>query len=137
MRVRDHGNQHHGDATGRRKRKTPAVTESPWPRAVKSRGPFKWGLGPVDGRVGLDRVVELAHRHLGLDVAYVAELTGGRQVYRAIAGDSASFNISLDEGPPLEATYCRRLVAGEIPNVIQDTSENPSVAPKTINATPG
>jgi EAL domain-containing protein (putative c-di-GMP-specific phosphodiesterase class I) len=85
-------------------------------------------LGLEKGRVGLERAVELARRHLGLDVAYVAELTGGRQVYRAVAGDAASFKIELDGGPPLEQTYCHRLVTGEIPNVIQDTSEAPAVA---------
>jgi EAL domain-containing protein (putative c-di-GMP-specific phosphodiesterase class I) len=85
-------------------------------------------LGLEKGRVGLERAVELARRHLGLDIAYVAELTGGRQVYRAVAGDAASFKIELDAGPPAEETYCHRLVAGEIPNVIQDTSEAPEVA---------
>jgi EAL domain-containing protein (putative c-di-GMP-specific phosphodiesterase class I) len=79
-------------------------------------------LGLDKSRVGLERAVELAHRHLGLDVAYVAELTGGRQVYRAVAGDAASFKILLDQGPPVEATYCHRMVVGEIPNVIQDTA---------------
>jgi EAL domain-containing protein (putative c-di-GMP-specific phosphodiesterase class I) len=80
-------------------------------------------LGLDKSRVGLDRAVALAHRHLGLDVAYVAELTGGRQVYRAVAGDAASFKINLDDGPPVEATYCHRMVVGEIPNVIRDTAE--------------
>jgi EAL domain-containing protein (putative c-di-GMP-specific phosphodiesterase class I) len=54
------------------------------------------------GRLGLDRAVEFAHRHLPFDVAYVAELRGGRQVYRAVAGDAASFNIVLDDGPALD-----------------------------------
>lgn len=85
-------------------------------------------LGFENGRVGLDRVVELAHRHLGLDVAYVAEMTGARQLYRAVAGDAASFKIVLDDGPPAETTYCHRLVRGEIGNVIQDTSEDTTVA---------
>ena len=36
-------------------------------------------LIPESGRIGLDRVVELANRHLRLDVVYIAELTGTRQ----------------------------------------------------------
>ena len=85
-------------------------------------------LGIDGGRVGLDRVVEMAQRHLGLDVAYVAEVTGGCQVYRAVAGDAASFKIAVDDGLPVEATYCQRLIDGEISNVIQDTSAEPAVA---------
>jgi EAL domain-containing protein (putative c-di-GMP-specific phosphodiesterase class I) len=85
-------------------------------------------LGPAKGRVGLDRAVELAHRHLGLDVAFIAELTGGKEVYRAVAGDAATFNIAVDESPSVEDTYSHRLVNGEIPNVIQDTRESAGVA---------
>lgn len=85
-------------------------------------------LGLDRSRAGIHRAVELAHRHLELDVAYIAELAEGRQIYRAVAGDAASFKIALDDGPPVEATYCQRLVNGEIPNVIQDTSAEAAVA---------
>jgi EAL domain-containing protein (putative c-di-GMP-specific phosphodiesterase class I) len=80
------------------------------------------------GRVGLDRVVKLTNRHLGLDVVYIAELTGATQVYRAAAGDPASFNIKVNAGTSSRATYCRRLVEGEIPNVIRDATADPRVA---------
>jgi EAL domain-containing protein (putative c-di-GMP-specific phosphodiesterase class I) len=79
-------------------------------------------------RVGLDRVVELTNRHLGLDVVYIAELTETRQIYRAAAGDAASFKIAVNDGPSSRATYCRRLVAGEIPNVIRDAAADRRVA---------
>jgi EAL domain-containing protein (putative c-di-GMP-specific phosphodiesterase class I) len=84
--------------------------------------------GANRGRLGLDRVVEVARRQLPLDVVYVAEFRGGRQVYRAVAGDAASFNIVLGQGPELEDTYCQRLVAGEIPNVICDAAADERVA---------
>jgi EAL domain-containing protein (putative c-di-GMP-specific phosphodiesterase class I) len=89
-------------------------------------------LNPGNGRVGLDRVVELTNRHLGLDAVYIAELTPTRQVYRAAAGDAASFNITIGNGPSLQGTYCRRLVAGEIPNVIRDAGADPRVARLSI-----
>ncbi|HEV7585298.1 MAG TPA: EAL domain-containing protein [Solirubrobacteraceae bacterium] len=78
-------------------------------------------------RVGLDRIVELTNRHLGLDVVYIAELTDARQIYRAASGDAASFQIEVGHGPSSRATYCRRLVAGEIPNVIRDAAADPRV----------
>lgn len=79
-------------------------------------------------RLSLDRVVEVARRQLPLDVVYVAEFRDGRQVYRAVAGDAASFNIVLGQGPALEDTYCQRLLAGEIPCVIPDATADERVA---------
>jgi GAF domain-containing protein len=83
---------------------------------------------PDDGRVGLDRVVALAHCHLELDVVFLVELTAARQVYRAVAGDAASFKIVPSDGRPSDAAYCRRLVAGEIPNVIHDAAADGRVS---------
>jgi EAL domain-containing protein (putative c-di-GMP-specific phosphodiesterase class I) len=70
----------------------------------------------------LERIVEFAHRYLSLDVAYVAELRGATQHYRAVAGDAASFNITSGRGLPVAVTYDRRMAAGVIPNVVSDTS---------------
>jgi hypothetical protein len=84
-------------------------------------------LGPQT-RVGLERVVELAHRHLGLDVVYVAELTGGKRLCRAVAGDAVSFGLSVGDGPPSDDTYSQLLVGGAIANVIPDTAVDRRVA---------
>ncbi len=78
-------------------------------------------------RVGLERVVALAHRHLGLDVVFIAELTAAGQLYRAAAGDVASFDITVNEGPARDATFCRRLIAGEIANVVGDATADGSL----------
>jgi EAL domain-containing protein (putative c-di-GMP-specific phosphodiesterase class I) len=78
--------------------------------------------------IGLDRVVELSQRHLGVDVVYVAELAGVGEVCRAAAGDAASFNIIVNHRSAGQATYSRRLVAGEIPNVVRDAAANERVA---------
>jgi EAL domain-containing protein (putative c-di-GMP-specific phosphodiesterase class I) len=85
-------------------------------------------LATEDGRVGLRRAVDFAHRQLRLDVAYIAELTNGRHLYRAVAGDAASFNITLDDARAATETYCQRLVAGAIPSVIRDAPADERVA---------
>src|ERR1700682_3323175 len=83
---------------------------------------------PDNGRVGLDRVVALAHCHLELDVVFLAELTAVNHVYRAVAGDAPSFEIVLNDDRPSDAAYCRRLVAGEIPNVTHDAPADERVS---------
>lgn len=74
---------------------------------------------------GMQRVLELARRHLDMDLAFVAEFTEGRQVYRGIDGDGASFGCAVGDGPPLRATYCRLMVADQIPNAVPDAVAHP------------
>ena len=97
-----------------------------------SRG-VKTSMAAQSGRVGLDRVVEFAYRRLRLDVAYIAELRSGGQVYRAVAGDTASFGIVCDGSPVLGATYAKRMVAGEIPNIIHDARADHRVADRPVS----
>jgi EAL domain-containing protein (putative c-di-GMP-specific phosphodiesterase class I) len=85
-------------------------------------------------RVGLHGVVELTHRHLGPDAAFIAELTGAGLVYRAVAGDAASFQITLNGDPLTGSTYSQRLVAGEIPSVIRDARTDQRVAHLPVTA---
>jgi EAL domain-containing protein (putative c-di-GMP-specific phosphodiesterase class I) len=87
------------------------------------------GLLDADGgRLGLDSVVALAHCHLGLDAVVLVELTPVGQVHRALAGDLSSFEEVLSDGPGRDATYCGRLVAGEIPNILHDAAADERVS---------
>jgi EAL domain-containing protein (putative c-di-GMP-specific phosphodiesterase class I) len=90
-----------------------------------------------NGEAGLGRLVELAHDHLRLDLVYVAELAGDRLVYREVAGDAASFKIVVGTGPPAQDTYCQRMVAGELPNIVCDVAMDTRVADLAITAHAG
>lgn len=88
-----------------------------------------WNFSAMEkGQVGLNRVVELAHRHLGLDLVYIAELTPANLLVREVAGDTTSFGVRLHDGIPSQGTYSQLLTAGRIPRVIPDTSADPRVA---------
>lgn len=80
-----------------------------------------------DRETGLERLVRLAHDHLGMGVVCVSEFARGKQVYRAVAGDAASFGITLGDGPVLGDTYCALMVEGAIPNVVQDAAADTRV----------
>jgi EAL domain-containing protein (putative c-di-GMP-specific phosphodiesterase class I) len=73
----------------------------------------------------VQRVLELARKHLGMDLAYLAEFTDGKQVYRGLAGDAASFGSELGDGPALGDTYCRLMTQDLIANAIPDTAVHP------------
>ena len=87
----------------------------------------------VPGTV-VDRVIRLAAAHLGMDVCFVSQFTGGRQIYRAAAGAVDDFGLTLGDGPELPTTYCRRLVDGRIPGVVPDTGAEPGVSSLPITA---
>lgn len=71
---------------------------------------------------GIDRLVRLAQDHLGMGCVYIAEFVDGRQVYRAVAGDPASFDVTLGAGHDLQDAYCPLMVQGQIPQVIPDSA---------------
>jgi response regulator RpfG family c-di-GMP phosphodiesterase len=64
---------------------------------------------------------------LGMDAAYLAEFTDGRQVYRALDGDAESFGLELDSGPVAEGTYCVRMLSGQLPNIVADSAADERV----------
>jgi EAL domain-containing protein (putative c-di-GMP-specific phosphodiesterase class I) len=79
------------------------------------------------GPGGVDQVLELARRHLDMDIALLSEFADGRSVARRSAGDAESFGCEIDEGPPLGQSYCRAMVAGEIPQAIPDALLHPTL----------
>jgi hypothetical protein len=91
---------------------------------------------------GLVRVAELTRRHLELDAAFIAQLTGDGHFYAAVAGDADGFGLTLGDGVPTasangateavgaeeKTTFCRRLIAGDIPNVVADAISDERLA---------
>jgi EAL domain-containing protein (putative c-di-GMP-specific phosphodiesterase class I) len=84
-------------------------------------------LAPADGRLGLDRVVALAHCHLTLDAVFLAELTDAGEVCRAAAGEIASFRSVLGGAGSGERTLCAQLVAGALPSIVLDAGADERV----------
>jgi EAL domain-containing protein (putative c-di-GMP-specific phosphodiesterase class I) len=89
-------------------------------------------VGLLNGKI--QRILDLARRHLDMDVAYVAEFAGGKQVFRAVDGDAESFEMTVGDGPELGTTYCKLMSAGQLPKVVPDSAAEPLVRhlPATI-----
>ena len=68
-----------------------------------------------------------AREHLGMDLAFVAEFSGGRRIFRFT--DSAPGALRLEAGASdlLADTYCEQIVNGSIPGVIPDVADEPAV----------
>jgi hypothetical protein len=75
---------------------------------------------PISTDLGVGRQLEAALDLLGMELAYVAEVHGEHQVYRAAQGDELAFGLEVGEVVPSERSLCN--VAGSsLPSAIPDT----------------
>ncbi len=72
----------------------------------------------------INRTTAMARESLAMDVAFVSQLAGDQMEFRGLEGDAESFGLREGVEVPLEGTYCKLLVDGDIPNVIPDTRDN-------------
>jgi EAL domain-containing protein (putative c-di-GMP-specific phosphodiesterase class I) len=105
----------------------PVITAAPTPdtsqtdEAARVLAPLL-GAGTValDGDGVVDRVLALARVHLGLDISWFSRFEGDLHVLEHVSGDGAQFHVGAGMKVPAVATYCSRVVAGELPNVVPD-----------------
>jgi len=78
-----------------------------------------------EGTIGphLHRLLQAARLHLGMEVAFVSEFSGGRRYFRYT--DAASGFDVIGEGgsDPLDESYCQKVVEGRLPELIHDAQE--------------
>lgn len=77
------------------------------------------------------RMLSVARDELGMDVAYVSEFTDTQQVFRDMLGDGESFGLHKDARMALEESYCKKMVHGDIPNVIGDATRDERIRSMT------
>lgn len=68
----------------------------------------------------IERILTLARRQLGMDVAFVAAIENGLEKIRATEGDAESFGLDGGISIPLEESYCNLMVKGQLANVVPD-----------------
>ena len=73
------------------------------------------------------QVLALARTELGMDIAFVSEVTDGHEVLRAFDGAGEPFAMAEGVAMPLEDTYCQRVLDGVIGNVVQDAKHDERV----------
>ena len=75
----------------------------------------------------LNRTMAMAREALGMDVAFVSKFTQDRMLFHALEGDAESFGWQEGGGVPLEGTFCKRVVNGQLPNVVPDAKNDERV----------
>jgi EAL domain-containing protein (putative c-di-GMP-specific phosphodiesterase class I) len=62
--------------------------------------------------------------HLGMEVAYVSEFVGNASVFREVDAPGLEAIIKPGDSRSLDDVYCRHILAGRLPELIPDTSQN-------------
>jgi EAL domain-containing protein (putative c-di-GMP-specific phosphodiesterase class I) len=84
------------------------------------QGTLETTRGAVTPAETIERILTLARRQLGMDVAFVSAIEGGLEKIRAIEGDAESFGLDGPISIPLEESYCNLMVKGQLGNVVPD-----------------
>jgi diguanylate cyclase (GGDEF)-like protein len=75
----------------------------------------------------LQELLALARQHTGADIVFLGRVEGGKRVLRAVEAAEPP-PIRSGDSDDLESTYCARVLTGELPSAIPDTSRNPAAA---------
>ncbi len=68
----------------------------------------------------LEGALEAVREFLGMEVAFASEFVEDQQIFRVLRGDGESFGVHEGFQMPLEQTYCQRVLAGRLPNLMPD-----------------
>lgn len=69
----------------------------------------------------IERILSLARGALDMDLALVGAFDG-EYVVKAVEGDHEWFDLEVGQRIPVDETYCRRMVQGELPSLLPDAA---------------
>ncbi|WP_432509256.1 sensor domain-containing phosphodiesterase [Kineococcus auxinigenes] len=82
----------------------------------------------------VQRLLDLARVHLGMDIGWVSHFTEDRQRISALSGDGASMHVAVGDAPPLQESFCVRVLAGNLPPVVPDARRDPRTRDLAVTA---
>jgi EAL domain-containing protein (putative c-di-GMP-specific phosphodiesterase class I) len=81
------------------------------------------GQTPGD-KLAIRQALSSLRTHLGMEVAYVSEFVGNDSVFREVDAPGLEAVIKPGDHRSLDDVYCRHILAGRLPELIPDTSQN-------------
>lgn len=76
----------------------------------------------------IDASLKFVREHLDMEVAYLSEFVDDDLVFRAVDAPGLEHMAQVGQRMPLDAVYCRHILAGRLPELIPDTSMEPLCA---------
>jgi GAF domain-containing protein len=86
----------------------------------------------------VEQALTAARERLCMDAAYITTIDPRQQTIDALVGDTAAMGLSEGLVVPIEQTYCRHMLSGDMPSIVPNTRAEPAVrdliATRTIGA---
>jgi GAF domain-containing protein len=80
----------------------------------------------------IEQALSAARVQLGMDAAYIATVDSEQQTIEAMVGKTNAEALVEGAVIPVEQTYCARMLKGEIPHIVADTSAEPALRKMTV-----
>lgn len=81
---------------------------------------------PLVARAGaINKGLEAIRTHLGMEVAYISEFDAEHSIFRAVDAPGFEGVIKPGDSQPLDDIFCRHILAGRLPEVMPDVSQEP------------
>lgn len=90
-----------------------------------------------DHAASIRQLLELARRHLGMDVAWVSRFSAGGQVFEQVAEATPGTGPPVGSEEPLAGSYCVRVLDGRLPPVVRDARVDPTTRDLQVTETLG
>jgi EAL domain-containing protein (putative c-di-GMP-specific phosphodiesterase class I) len=71
----------------------------------------------------LPKALAAIREHLGMEVAFLSEISGGRRLFRYVDTELTDPPVKAGEGGPLEDSYCQRVIDGRLPELIHNAQD--------------
>ncbi|WP_299614261.1 EAL domain-containing protein [uncultured Tateyamaria sp.] len=71
----------------------------------------------------INTALDFVRSHLGMEVGYLSEFIGDDLVFRAVSAPGLEDMVAVGDSMPLDAVYCRHILAGRLPELIPDTGD--------------
>jgi GAF domain-containing protein len=75
----------------------------------------------------VERALSAARERLEMDAAYIATVDSREQTIEVMVGTTNADALVEGAVIPVDQTYCARMLKGEIPNIVPDTSAEPAL----------
>ncbi|KQP37033.1 GAF domain-containing protein [Pseudorhodoferax sp. Leaf274] len=70
----------------------------------------------------VSEVLRLLRQRLGMDVAFVSQIAGGRRTFKAVDCAPEFSPIQVGMSDPIEESWCQRVVEGRLPECMDDAA---------------
>lgn len=73
----------------------------------------------------ITKALDAVRRHLGMEIAFISEFVGHERILQYVSARNDNAPIYVGQRVPLTSGYCKKIVDGELPQLIPDTSRMP------------